>query len=91
MDAPDTLQLAPAIDLATIGAVRRDLLERRGADLTIDAGAVEKIGGQGVQVLLAAQSAWEVDGKGLAFINASPAFLENLRLTGASSLLELCR
>jgi chemotaxis protein CheX len=59
MDASDTMRLAPAIDLAKIGAVRHDLIERRGSDLTIDASAVEKIGGQGIQILLAAQSAWD--------------------------------
>ncbi len=86
-----TLVAPPSIDLASVSALRDTLVERRTLDLTIDVGAVEKIGGLGVQVLLAAAAAWSVDGRELSIVNGSPAFLETLRLTAATQLLELCR
>ncbi len=86
-----TLVAPAAIDRASVGALRDALVERRALDLTIDVGAVEKIGGLGVQVLLAAAAAWSVDGRELSIVNGSPAFLETLRLTSATQLLELCR
>ncbi len=91
MDDPATLVAPSAIDVASIGALRDALVERRTMDLTIDVGAVDKIGGLGVQVLLAAAAAWSIDGRELSIVNGSPAFLETLRLTAATQLLELCR
>jgi chemotaxis protein CheX len=90
VDTP-TLAAPSAIDLASVNALRDALVEHRSMDLTIDVGAVDKIGGLGVQVLLAAAAAWSLDGRALSIVNGSPAFLETLRLTAATPLLELCR
>jgi len=91
MDDTAMLAAPSAIDLASIGALRDALVERRTTDLTLDVGAVEKMGALGVQVLLAAAAAWSADGRELSIVNGSPAFLETLRLTAATELLELCR
>jgi len=91
MDDNTPLAAPSAIDLASITALRDALLERRTTDLIIDVSAVEKIGGLGVQVLIAAADAWSQDGRTLTIVNGSEAFLETLRLTAADELLELCR
>ena len=86
-----TLTLPPVIDPASIGALRNDLLEQRGEDLVVDAGAVQRIGGLGLQVLIAAKRAWAADGHSLSFDNPSSSFTEMLRLTGAAQLPEFSR
>jgi chemotaxis protein CheX len=83
------LALPPVIDTATIGALRAELLERRGADLSVDAASVQRIGGLGLQVLLAASRQWTGDGYSLKFVNTAGPFNEMLRLTGAATLPEM--
>lgn len=73
---PDTL------DLACAASLHRDLLARRGADLEVDASLVRKLGGLGLQVLLAANASWERDGHKFQVLNRSAAFSDALRLAG---------
>lgn len=91
MPAPDPLKFPPVIDLATIGALRAKIMEHQTTDLALDVGAVEKMGGLGVQLLLTAARTWSDNARDLSIVNASTTFLETLRLTGATSLQELCR
>ena len=83
-----TFALPPVIDAASVGALRSDLLDQRGQDLVLDGDAVTRIGGLGLQILLAAHRAWAVDGRALTLANPSPALTEMLRLTGAAQLPE---
>jgi len=77
-----TYLLPEVVDLATVGSIHADLLGRRGKDLDVDASAVRRIGGLGIQVLLAADVAWETDGRRFRTISRSAVFDEALRLTG---------
>jgi chemotaxis protein CheX len=76
--------LPEVVDLASVGTLRSNLLGLRGQDLDVDASAVRRIGGLGVQVLLAANAAWKSDGRSFRAIRRSPAFNEAMRLTGCS-------
>lgn len=84
----EVLPLPPVIDSASVGPLRQDILARRGAELTLDLAPVQRIGGLGLQVVLAACRQWTADGRLLALTGASPAFTHMLRLTGASSLVQ---
>ena len=53
-----------------------------GRSVVLDASGVQRIGGQCLQVLLAAASAWRQDGYSLAFAAPSPAFEDGLSLLG---------
>ncbi|HEX3920286.1 MAG TPA: STAS domain-containing protein [Caulobacteraceae bacterium] len=83
-----TFVLPAVVDAASVASLRSGLLELRGSDLAIDASGVTRIGGLGLQVLLAAARAWQ--GSDLAFQVTSPSqpFTEMLRLTGAADLPE---
>lgn len=73
MDTPG-YAFAPVLDLGHAAALRNDLLALRGRPLTIDASAVERLGGLGLQVILAARKTWEEDGQSLTLASASDAF-----------------
>lgn len=75
--------LPEALDLASVASVHRDLLKLRGANLDIDASGVRKISGLGVQLLLAASTSWEADGRVFRVVERAPAMNEALRLTGS--------
>jgi chemotaxis protein CheX len=83
-----TFALPPVVDFASVAALRAGLLEHRGGDLTIDASAVQRIGGLGLQVLLSAARSWRSDGLAFAIAGASTPFTEVLSLTGAADLPE---
>jgi chemotaxis protein CheX len=75
---PETLNLKAA------GGLYADLAAARGHDLALDAGEVQRLGGQCLQVLLAARDAWRSDGFDLSIVNPSDAFTQALRLFGAT-------
>ena len=83
-----TFALPAVVDAASVASLRTGILERRGADLAIDASGVQRIGGLGLQVLLAAARAWRAEDLAFAITDASPPFTEMLRLTGAADLPE---
>lgn len=79
---PRIIDRRGAVDLSRL------LLERRGSDLTLDARGVERIGGLGAEVLVAADRQWRMDGvrltvpvwpeavqSALATLGLDPAFL----------------
>ncbi len=77
-------RLPETLDLASVTSLHRDLLAFRGDDLDVDASSVRKLGGLGLQVLIAASLTWERDHRRFRVINRSSPFAEALRLTGSS-------
>ena len=83
-DAPASVRLDPTLDLKAAGPLTREILAARGQDLAVDASEVRRLGGQCLQVLLAAQAAWASDGHALEIREPSPAFVEGVALMGAA-------
>ncbi len=82
--APATL---PAVlDLNAAGPLASQLLARRGSPLTVDGSAVERMGAQCLQVLLAARKTWELDGQAFELMAPSNAMTTALTAFGAESL-----
>lgn len=79
-----TLQLSAVLDLNEASVLRGKLMELRGSALAIDASAVERVGVQCVQVLMAGIKTWEADGKAITFAKASDAFAKTLQLIGVN-------
>jgi len=75
---PETLNLKAAAGLYA------DLAGARGHDIALDASDVQRLGGQCLQVLLAASQAWRADGLEFCIINPSDAFTHTLGLFGAT-------
>ncbi len=84
---PHTAHLCPALDLTAAAPLAAELLQHRGAPLAVDGSAVERLGGQCLQVLLAARATWQADGHEFQVVAPSPALVETLGLLGAASLL----
>jgi chemotaxis protein CheX len=78
-----TLVLPEIIDVVTVGPLHKELCGLRGEDLQLDASNVQRVGGLGLQVLLSAAATWRTDGHRLDTTNASRAFTETVRLSGA--------
>jgi chemotaxis protein CheX len=57
----------------------------RGQHLRVDASQVERIGGLGLQVLLAAKTAWTADGTRLMVENMTRVFSAGLGLLGVQA------
>jgi chemotaxis protein CheX len=87
--APDELdmQLPAILDLKAAAPLVAAFLDRRGADIVVDAAGVQRLGGQCLQVLLSAQSSWAEDAKVMVIQNASPEFCSAIELFGAGSAL----
>ena len=79
-----TYVLPEIIDLVAAGPLLKELGGLRGEDISLDASGVQRMGGLGLQVVLSAAATWRSDGHSFAAINASPAFQEAMRLSGAS-------
>ena len=84
-----TFKLPAVIDAGSAGEVREALLKLRGANLKLDASDVRRIGGLGLQILLAAGRQWRTDGAKFAIVKPSEAFTDLMRLMGAADQLEL--
>ena len=80
--SPQLFELPAVLDFRAATPLAEALLALRGTALTIDAARVERIGGQCLQVLLAAQKTWSADDAALCFANLAPAFVDGLRLMG---------
>lgn len=77
-------KLAAVLDLNEASNLRANLLSLRGKAVAIDASAVERLGAQCVQVLMAAAKTWEADKKPFSFAKASDAFLKTMQLIGVN-------
>ena len=91
MSSEDTtvIALEPTLDLKTAAPLLKSLLEARGRDVALEAGEVRRLGGQCLQVLIAARNAWAADGRAFELRGPSPAFIDGAALMGASDLLGL--
>jgi chemotaxis protein CheX len=81
-----TLRLPEFLDLTAATPLKAELCARRGAPLELNASGVQRIGGLSLQILLAAATAWRMDGHLLQIVDPSAAFTEGLRLMGVSDL-----
>jgi chemotaxis protein CheX len=80
----NVLELPPMLDLVAASTLLEAFLHRRGNTLVVDGGAVERLGAQCLQVLLAARAAWAADEQSLRFENGSEEFLATLELLGVA-------
>jgi chemotaxis protein CheX len=76
------LQLPENLDLVAAAALTETLLSMRGSDVSVDGSAVQRIGGQCLQILLSAQVTWNTEGASLEFINLSDEFVKGVELLG---------
>jgi chemotaxis protein CheX len=76
------LNLAPVLDLNEATALHGKLMALRGADLTIDASSVERVGAQCVQVLMASKKNWDEDKLAFKFSKVSDTFSKTMQLIG---------
>lgn len=79
------LELAEMLDLRAATPLAAQLLALRGEEVTLDACAVQRLGGQCLQILLSAKATWEFDGVQLRVVAPSPGFVEGLQLLGIQS------
>jgi len=79
-----TLLLPPVLDLRSAADVKAAFLSARGQALRVDASAVERLGGLGLQILLSAVRTWQADGQDLTFVNVSEALSDQWLGFGAS-------
>ncbi|VVT32441.1 Chemotaxis protein CheX (modular protein) [Rhizobium sp. EC-SD404] len=82
MDDAKVVELPTVLDLNAASPLRDRLLARRGTPLALDASRVERIGGQCLQVLLAARNAWQRDGASFSIDRPSDGFLNAVRQMG---------
>ncbi|WJH38966.1 STAS domain-containing protein [Aliirhizobium terrae] len=80
--ASGTVALAPVLDLNEASALHGKLMTMRGSDIVIDASAVERVGVQCAQVLVAGAAAWQADKKSFLIEKASDAFEKTMQLIG---------
>jgi chemotaxis protein CheX len=81
---PQAYALPETLNLKAAAGLHADLAGARGHDLALDASDVQRLGGQCLQVLLAASEAWRADGLDFSIINPSDAFTHSLGLFGAT-------
>jgi chemotaxis protein CheX len=80
------MKLASVLDLRAAKPLWADIHAARGQPLEVDASQVERLGGLCLQVLLAAQAQWRVDGLAFSIANPSPAFADGVKLMTALDL-----
>jgi chemotaxis protein CheX len=74
--------LASVLDLRAAAPLASELKACRGADVEIDASAVDRVGAQCVQVLLSAYKSWTEDGNRFGVVTSSSAFSKGIELLG---------
>jgi chemotaxis protein CheX len=78
----ERISLPPVMDITAAAPLTNEFLLHRGKDVTIDASAVERVGGQCLQVLLSAAATWSHDGMELDLATPSTNFTEALETAG---------
>lgn len=73
--AAQTLLLPGRLDSTTLAGVLSSLLDRRGADLDLDGSMVDRVGGQGLQLLISAFRTWASDGRVLQLTDPSSSLV----------------
>jgi chemotaxis protein CheX len=79
----ETLILAEVLDLNAAEPLKAELLALRGHELTLDASAVERLGGLCLQILLSARKTWAADGVNLSLGSVSRYWTEQWAAFGA--------
>lgn len=74
----NSLALAPRLDLTEAKPLAASLSAFRDQPVTLDAGAVDYLGGLCLQVLLSAVREWRAGGQAFLIAPRSPAFAEAL-------------
>ncbi len=87
--AEPTLALPPVLDIAAVAPLCEQLLALRGAPLRLDGSGVERLGGLGLQVLLAACRTWAEDGQPIQLAAPSPALADQLAAFGAADFISM--
>lgn len=82
--APHVITLHPRLDLAAAAPLAGELRAARGRPVSLDAGSVERLGGQCLQVLLSAAATWRSEATAFAVSAPSENFLADLGLLGLS-------
>jgi anti-anti-sigma regulatory factor len=80
------LPLPAVLDQKAAYALADSLLAARGHPVRLNGAAVQRLGGQSLQVLLAGRHAWAADGQGFVIAEGSEALTDGLALLGASAL-----
>ena len=76
------IKLPEALDLSSASTLAAALNNAKGHDLCLDASEVSRLGGQGLQLLIAANAAWDEGGHSFTINNRSEAFTESLKILG---------
>ncbi|SEA75696.1 STAS domain-containing protein [Rubrimonas cliftonensis] len=76
------LALPDVLDSAAAPGLADSFRTVRGAAVTVDGGAVKRLGGLCAQVLLSAAASWRADGSELNLENPSEEMTDALRLMG---------
>lgn len=80
----NVIGLPSVLDIVAAPELLDSFLQRRGSPLSVDAGGVQRLGAQCLQICLAARAAWASDDITLEFKNPSEDFLASLELLGIS-------
>jgi chemotaxis protein CheX len=83
------MALPEALDTAKAGQLLSDLIAVRGQPLVLDASATRRVGGQCLQVLMAARATWAADKVPMLIADPSPDFLDSLALLGWRDVADL--
>lgn len=78
----EKINLPPVMDITAAAPLTNEFLLLRGKDVLVDASAVERVGGQCLQVLLSAAATWAHDGMELDLVAPSTNFTEALETAG---------
>jgi chemotaxis protein CheX len=79
---PGVLLLPEVMDLKASSGLCAELAARRGQDILLNAAAVRRLGGQCLQVLLAARTAWREDRRSFQIVEPSDSLLQSFELFG---------
>lgn len=79
-----TLKLHPVLDVNAAAGLVGELLTRRGQAIRLDAGEVERLGAQCLQVLLSARASWAEDGLAFEVVAQSEPFAAHATIMGAA-------
>ena len=78
------LELPPVLDLVAASSLLEAFMQHRGRAIRLDASAVQRLGGQCLQVLLAARAAWAADSQFFSIENGSDEFTASLEFLGVT-------
>lgn len=78
------ITLPAILDTRAVTSLKAELMAARGQPLSLEASAVERLGGLCLQLLLSAIKTWQADGHALIFLNVSEALRVQWQGLGAS-------